>query len=195
MGEPQLLIVPDEWSISDSRLRDRVNIKYPAIDSGIWPLLVDYMSLFRRYFDKLFPAWDAKAVPKKLFSEIQVLEGQYEEAEDLVRDRANLLSSLANVDGSVVLTKKLRLLGFGAEVIAPSPALHEIKIANDPLCSSDKICPITEYGTRHRSALRFCSSHEGVLAFIVSQDGAIRAVRRVGADVVLWPGIVEEPLY
>lgn len=191
-----LLIVPDEWSISDSRLRDRVNIKYPIVDKGIWPVLIEYLSLHRRYYDKLFPAWDAKkGVSHKLFSDIQILDSQYTEAEDLVRDRANLMASLANVDGSVVITKKLCLLGFGAEVIAPSPTLHQIKIANDPLGSSSSICPITDYGTRHRSAIRFCSSHEGVLAFIVSQDGAIRVVKRVGADVMLWSGIVEESAY
>lgn len=187
-----LLIVPDEWGISDSRLRDRLDIKYPTIDKGIWPLLVEYLSLHRRYYDKLLPAWDKKTVSGELFSDIQVLESEFMDAEDLVRDRANLLASLANVDGSVVLTKKLRLLGFGAEVIAQSPALHQIKIANDPIGSSANICPITDYGTRHRAALRFCSSHEGVLAFIVSQDGAIRVVRRVGPDVMLWSGIVEE---
>lgn len=187
-----LLIVPDEWSISDSRLRDRVDIKYPIMDKGIWPLLVDHISLHRKYYDKLLPAWDAKKVSGKLFSEIQILERDYRETEDLVRDRANLLASLANIDGSVVLTTKLCLLGFGAEVIAQSPTLQQIKLANDSISSSGNFCPITDYGTRHRSALRFCSSHEGVLAFIVSQDGAIRVVKRVGADVVLWSGIVEE---
>lgn len=187
-----LLIVPDEWNISDSRLRDRLNIKYPVIDKGIWPLLVEYISLHRRYYDKLLPAWDVKTVSNKLFAEIQRLEMDYMEAEDLVRDRANLLASLANVDGSVVLTKKLCLVGFGAEVIAQSPALQQIRLADDPVSSSGNMRPITDYGTRHRSAVRFCSSHEGVLAFIVSQDGDTRVVRRVGADVVLWSGIIEE---
>ena len=187
-----LLIVPDEWSISDSRLRDRLDIKYTIIDKGIWSLLVEYLSLHQRYYGKLLPAFNEKTISQELFLDIQVLEGKYEDAEDLVGDRANMLASLANVDGSVVLTTKLRLLGFGAEVIYQSPALQQIKIAGDPFGSSGNICPITDYGTRHRSALRFCSSHEGVLAFIVSQDGVIRVAKRVGADVVLWSSVVEE---
>jgi hypothetical protein len=187
-----LLMVPDEWSISDTRLREGVDIKYPTIDTDIWSLLVEYVSLHKNFYDNLFNAWSKKPVPAESFNYIQVLDMQYSDAEDLVRDRANLLASLANVDGSVVLTTKLRLLGFGAEVIASSPALHEIRIASDPSGLSGDMRPLTDYGTRHRSALRFCSSHEGLLAFVVSQDGDIRVIKRVGSEVVLWSGTVKE---
>lgn len=185
-----ILIIPDDWEISDGRLQDRVDIKYPSVDNDIWSILVKYLSLHRRYYDKLLPACDYNTVSKELFSEIQSLEMEYEDTEDLVRDRANLIASFTNVDGSVVITTKLGLRGFGAEIVAPSPALRQIKVAADVSGKSGNMRPITDYGTRHRSACRFCSSHEGLMAFLISQDGDIRVIKRVGSDVILWSGIV-----
>jgi hypothetical protein len=45
------------------------------------------------------------------------------------------------------------------------------------------------FGTRHRSAFRFCSSLEDSVAFIVSQDGETKVAKRVGSEVILWTNI------
>ncbi len=45
------------------------------------------------------------------------------------------------------------------------------------------------FGTRHRSAFRFCSSFDESVAFIVSQDGEIKIAKRVGSEVILWSNI------
>jgi len=89
----------------------------------------------------------------------------------------------------VVLTTRLRLLGFGAEIVAQSPALKMVAIAEDAKAKAITKRPLEDFGTRHRSALRFCSTHEDVAALVVSQDGDIRAMLRVGADVVMWPSV------
>jgi len=187
-----ILIIPDDWEISDDRLQDRVDIKYPSVDNEIWSILVKYLSLYYRYYDKVLPASDYNTVPNELFSEIEFLRMHCEDMEDLIRDRANLIASFTNVDGSVVITTKLGLRGFGAEIVAPSPALRHIKVATDVSGKSGNMRPITDYGTRHRSACRFCSSHEGLMAFLISQDGDIRVTKRVGSDVIMWSGIVRD---
>jgi len=184
-----LLIVPDEWSLIDSRLRDRLRPKYPLADKRTWPLLVEAARLHREYFDLLLPAYDKKSLAGAKFRRIESLGGQREDVDDLIRDRAALIASLSAVDGAVVLTTRLNLLGFGCEVLAQSPTLTEIVIANDAQATQVLTRSIEEFGTRHRSALRFCSSHENVAAIIVSQDGDIRAARRMGPSVILWPGV------
>lgn len=37
--------------------------------------------------------------------------------------------------------------------------------------------------------MRYCSSHPGALGFVVSQDGFVRAITRVGSKVVMWENI------
>lgn len=188
-----LLIVPDAWSLDDSRFRDRLRPKYPLDDNRTWPVLVESVKLHREYYDLLLPAYDKETVPKAEFSLIQSLGSHLQDVEDLVRDRVAFISSLAAVDGAVALTTKLRILGFGCEVVAASPALLQVSLATDASATSTVPGRVDDYGTRHRSALRFCSSHENVAAFVISQDGDVKATRRVGPEVVLWPSLVVSP--
>ena len=45
----------------------------------------------------------------------------------------------------------------------------------------------SEYGTRHRSAFRFVGSMETAVAFVMSQDGGVKALRQVGPQLLMWP--------
>ena len=107
----------------------------------------------------------------------------------MVQYALGFLASLSAVDGAVVITNKLRLLGFGAEIIALSPSLNKIKIITDFEKNIGEYREIEHFGTRHRSAFRFCSSFEDSVAFIVSQDGEIKIAKRAGSEVMLWPNI------
>jgi hypothetical protein len=184
-----LLLVPDAWRHGDSRLFDRVAIKYPADDADTWPTLLRALRAHREYDGLLLPAWDKPTVSQAELHRLLFLEEELTEASDLVRDRANLIASLAKVDGAVVLTDRLRLLGFGAEIIAQSPTLHDVVLAQDATAREVRRRPIEDFGTRHRSAFRFCSSHDQVAALVVSQDGDVRAMLRIGPDIVIWPSV------
>src|SRR5579871_1755103 len=183
-----ILLLPEDWDHDDSRLLDRLWIKYPTDDVDAWLTLRHAVSVHRQYYDHFFPAWDRVAVEQGEFRKIHLLEDDMADAADLVRDRANLISSLCSVDGAVVLGDRLRLLGFGAEIVAHS-TLREVVIAEDPTAQTSHRRPIEDFGTRHRSAFRFCATHEAVAALVVSQDGDVRAMCRVGADVVMWPSV------
>lgn len=61
-----------------------------------------------------------------------------------------------------------------------------VRIADDPNAKTYSEKPIDSYGTRHRSALRLCSSFENSICIVVSQDGSIRAIKRIGPDVYMW---------
>jgi hypothetical protein len=46
--------------------------------------------------------------------------------------------------------------------------------------------PFTSYGTRHRSAFRFVEGMHPAVAFILFQDGGIKAATLVEDRVVMW---------
>jgi hypothetical protein len=143
-----------------------------------------------RYYSLHFPLWDTTdAIGREKYREVSIAASRMEDCEQALSDSIQAVAALSGVDGAIVLTDRFRLLGFGAEVIIPSPSLRTIKVARDASASVTTTRSIETYGTRHRSAFRFCSSYEDAIALVVSQDGGVKAVKRVGPDVLMWPDI------
>ena len=121
------------------------------------------------------------------FQEHSQLADEEQEIDGSLTDVAEAMASLTAVDGAVIINQRFDLLGFGGEVVASSPSLSHVQaIAGDTTLSS---VPVESFGTRHRSAFRFCSSLEESVAFVLSRDGGVKAVKRHGKDVLLWPNI------
>ena len=103
---------------------------------------------------------------------------------------ADLIAKLTSVDGSVVLTKDLDLLGFGAETLVDKmgskhPAMRFVEYDNrENECKQFK-----DNGMRHRAGYRFCSAVEGSVAFIISQDGTIEACTMHDGKVVVYDNV------
>jgi hypothetical protein len=79
-------------------------------------------------------------------------------------------ASLAAVDGAVVVTQDLRVLGFGAKISAGNVATVNICL---PLQSGQDIVPTPVErcgGTRHQSAARFVNANRDAVAVVISQD-------------------------
>lgn len=182
-----VIIIPNSIEKTDTRITDRLNIKYSCSYDYIWDLLVRSLVNQSKFYDSLFPLSDRKkTVTKELFREHFLLLSEKEELDEALGDAAKAVAALTSVDGAVVMTDRFHIVGFGAEVIAISPSLKEIVIAAGP---KHFRAPIESYGTRHRAAFRFCSSFEDSVNFVVSRDGGVKAVKRVGGDIILWPDI------
>lgn len=186
-----LIIIPDSIDIDDERLKDRMNIKYPCIYDRGWKNIIDYLISFKSYYDLYFSLSNEKSkkVNKEDFEKVSFNQMQLKECEESVSDSIKFISTLAGVDGAIVITDKLKLLGFGSEIIAHSPSLENVKKSKDSSGTISDTIPIESYGTRHRSAFRFCSSFENAIAFIISHDGGVTAVKRQGADLLIWQDI------
>jgi hypothetical protein len=183
-----ILVLPDDIGVGDTRLSDRLSIKYPCQYSRAWDLLVRGLINHRRFYDLHFPLWDGKKrITKGLFQEHYMLDGESDDIDEGLTDVAQAIAAMTAVDGAVVMDYRFNVMGFGAEVIASSPSLTEISVNSGKKALGHS--PIEAFGTRHRSAFRFCSSFEDSVAFVVSQDGGVKAVKRVDKDVVLWPDI------
>jgi len=118
---------------------------------------------------------------------------QLAELDEAVFEAAHFLAALASVDGAVVLTRRLEVLGFGAEISGElpedAPVVHALDLEGDRRnpAQTDRV------GTRHRSAYRLCAAEPDVLAIVVSQDGGVRFVRKHHGVVTLWDQIATGP--
>lgn len=186
-----LLLMPDVWRTEIRTWSPVVSVKYDIEDHRIWDLLIRSLELHRKYYDlKLSP----KVLDREEYRELESYEHQREGVDDQMRDSVAFTGSLSGVDGAVIMTDKFHVIGFGAEVTAPAPVLHTIRSAKDITGTEFEIMSADAFGTRHRAAFRYCWSLPQAIAFVISQDGGVRAVRRVGDDVIMWSEVLAQLL-
>ncbi len=106
--------------------------------------------------------------------------------DEAIFEMSQLLAGLADVDGAVVLTDKLEVLGFGAEIIGALPDVTTVRHAHDLEATAYDVVPIEGVGTRHRSAYRLCAYEPGCLTIVVSQDGGVQFVKSLDGAVTVW---------
>lgn len=99
---------------------------------------------------------------------------------------AELLVDLMAVDGALVLTKQLAIVGFGMEVYAPQLTLTGVYRAHNADGSELRAEAPDAGGTRHRAAYRLCLTQPDSLAIVVSQDGGVRFVHNQAGQIVFW---------
>ena len=106
--------------------------------------------------------------------------------DEAIFEMAHLIAGLAAVDGAVVLTKRMDLLGFGAEIGGSLLDVPHVARALDVEGEDFEIEPTYEVGTRHRSAYRLCHSVPDAMAIVISQDGEVRFVASKDERVMYW---------
>ena len=111
-----------------------------------------------------------------------------------VREYIAATAQLAGTDGAIVLGTDLSLHGFGAlidNVPVDEAGLGFID-GNDEIISRASI--VKNKGVRHQSALSFVNREEGVVVFVVSQDGPITVLENRGGVVRCEKGLRAEGL-
>lgn len=100
------------------------------------------------------------------------------------------ISLLTRVDGLVVLNQDLKVLGFGARITAADEP-QNVSVASDATATDSNLRPVDYhvYGTRHQSMMRYCSKHPGSVGLVISQDGDVRVMTKVGPRLVIWENI------
>jgi len=81
-------------------------------------------------------------------------------------------ASLARVDGAIVVTRELRVLGFGAKIAVKDDAAPRVCMFRpEPGQQSVVASPLEDLGgTRHQSTARFIAAHKDAVAVVISQD-------------------------
>jgi hypothetical protein len=181
-----LALVPDdvdEWE----QFEELVAIKYACRNYELWSNLKGVLELRRRWFEvgAEIARGEEKCEKKKVI-EMSRLRTAVDEQEHQLTDRLQLVAALSGVDGAVVMTDRFRLVGFGAELRGKT-AVKVVRKAHDWAGEQTEAVPVEQFGTRHRSAFRFCMEYGAGTAFVHSQDGGILAVKKVGSEIVYWP--------
>jgi hypothetical protein len=98
------------------------------------------------------------------------------EFENALMEEAALLASLVCVDGAVIMTDHLDLIGFGAEIICHDVQPETVYKAVGAHGQLLEEISVQSFGTRHRSVFRFARKYPESFAIVASQDGDSRFV-------------------
>lgn len=88
-------------------------------------------------------------------------------------ESVSFVADLANVDGALIITQSLKVLGFGAEILTENVPQMPVYRATGPFEDGATEVRVEDFGMRHRSAIKLCARSSGVVVFVVSQDGEI----------------------
>jgi hypothetical protein len=172
-----LLIVPH--ASTDSLDETIIRIKYRLERCSAWPVCRDWVV-------ELLLRMNAKREPNQLERE---LHDRLDEKYRAIMLLAEFLGDLGRVDGAVVITDRLEIIGFGAEITCHQEAVTEVRFHPDAKAAS-RIESVEANGTRHRSVIRFCSAIGGATGFVLSQDGGMKVVRKGSSGVEMWGDVV-----
>jgi hypothetical protein len=99
---------------------------------------------------------------------------------------ADYIADMGAVDGALVFTQQVDLVGFGVEIQATQVPLTQVYRALDMEAQTLQPVPADHGGTRHRAAYRLCLAAPDCLAIVVSQDGNVQFVHNQQGKVVFW---------
>ncbi len=109
--------------------------------------------------------------------------------EEAFFELARLFSDLMQVDGALVLDKRMCLVGFGGEIRVDRNVI-QVRHAHDLEGTRVSEWNVQGDGTRHRSVYRLCSVEPEVIGFVISQDSQVRMIANVDESVIFWPHTV-----
>jgi len=133
-------------------------------------------------------------LPVDLYWKLEISESDEEDCTGMMTGAVRTVSSFSGVDGAIVLSKDLVALGFGCIITTEDTAL-QIHISEDEEADVTRTVSFESFGTRHGSMIRYCNKHPGALGFVVSQDGDIRAITRLGDKCVVFDNVKVHDFY
>ena len=169
---------------------DIIRLKYRLESANGWNLCVNWVK--RLLTDSNGRQHDRGGDIPSVSSNDREQEDSSSDAGSLYRSVmrfAEFVADLGRVDGAVVISDKLEVIGFGAEITAHTEQVTHVCIYPDARTAS-RIEPVDANGTRHRSVIRFCSAVPGSIGFILSQDGGLKAATLGASGVEMWGDVV-----
>jgi hypothetical protein len=173
-------------------LKIKYEITYPKLDT----VLPEHVAgetreeISREIIDEQFSDALKDEMPIDLYLAEATSANDKEDAIKAELGCVNFIASLTRVDGCVLLSSGLNVRGFGVEITCrKNPPI--VFTAGDERASNTKLRQLdfSHFGTRHRSMMRYCYSNLGSVGFVISQDGDVRAIMRIGKKLVLWENV------
>jgi hypothetical protein len=133
---------------------------------------------------------DLDFIPTELYLDKVVTANELEETNQELDGAVWFASLLSRVDGLVLMDPSLCIRGFGVE-ITKTRDVSAVYRASAPSAVRSRLRKVDyrDFGTRHRSMLRYVAGVQHSVGFVVSQDGDVRAITRHANKVVIWENI------
>jgi hypothetical protein len=190
-----LIVIPDE--LKEEFLSDNpyVKLKYRFVDEEPRRR---FHTLVVKIANALAEFCGSPEIPERTVGWTEYLTSKNQtlsRLDESLFEWAHLLAGMTQVDGAVVITQRLELLGFGAEISGKLERVDEVAQALDPEGVEILKEQTDGVGTRHHSAYSLCHALHNVLAVVVSQDGTAQLVKWNGNMVTIWeqlsPSLIE----
>jgi len=179
-----LVIVDQEDEALLRQSDDSARFKYLIADC---PARGRYERMLRQAIVRLSELATAQGLPRAGWLEYQTLmDTELSDLDEALFDFAHFLADLMAVDGALVVTQTLELIGFGAELRYDARELKSVRHALDLEGEIWVNESLDNVGTRHRAVYRFCKGYPRCLAIVVSQDGSVRFVKNHNGAVTYW---------
>ena len=131
-----------------------------------------------------------EVMPVLLHLDQAVLGNEKDDTRDEITGCIGFIASLSRVDGLVVMNRDLVIRGYGA-IVSTDEEPPSVWLAGNSAGSKEKLRMIrpSHFGTRHQSMMRICFRRPGSVGFVISQDGDVRAMTRVGDELIVWEDV------
>lgn len=176
----------------ESDLDIKHKIKYSRLFESICELVKQTISnyFYSNMMQSEYLEKDKKRIPIELYLEESVSTIIKEESNNELKGAIRFISSLSCIDGLVVLDSELNVKGFGVVIksIELPDNIYISRSTNLVIKNLVEVNP-NHFGTRHRSMFSYCWKNEGTLGFVISQDGDIRVITRIGDKLIVWENV------
>lgn len=189
-----LVFLPPEECAHTEILRRYLDIKYPFVEEEPRQRI---RTLILHYMNELAEACGGRTNSEEdvgWHDYMDCEQSAFSHLDEAIVELTNLVARLSAVDGAVVLTNRLELLGFGGEIAGHLTSLPHVSRALD--AEAKEIVPVSTegVGTRHRSVYRLCNAVHDAVAVVVSQDGGVQFVKWKDGTVVFWDQVATSDL-
>ena len=190
-----LIFIPDELKEKFLSENPYIKLKYRFVDEEPCRR---FRTLIVKMADALAEFYGSPENPEKEVGWAQYLTSKNQtlyRLDESVFEWAHLVAGITQVDGAVVITQRLELIGFGAEISGKLERVDKVAQALDPEGFEIREEQTGCVGTRHHSAYSLCNVLHDVAAVVVSQDGTAQLVKWNDGIVTVWeqlsPSLIE----
>lgn len=184
-----LLLLPKE---SHTDLSTKYPLRYDVIESAIVQEVANHIRSTQTWWTVHddYCESNKEFIPLDLYFDATISIHEKSDANQAIDGAVAFIASLSRVDGLIAAANGLRVFGFGVEITKKEEpkstyAAGDAKATVRKLRKQDA----QHWGTRHRSMIRYCFAHPRSLGFVISQDGDVRGIARVGERLIIWEQI------